>query len=211
MLTFPLPNMKTSLLFLIVTASLLRAQAPQDPIGGSLFPPEFIMANAETIHFADEQRQAMQELMEKAQPQFTEMEQALRREGEALGQLLAQPAPGEAAVLAQFDKVQDRERTIKRAQFALMLGIREKLTAEQRTQLVALRAKDPGAQPSPATLQEKAGRVQNGVARWTEEGRDPSPIGELMNGIDPLLRAGKMREAEAVLDQALKLLGKDAK
>ena len=114
-------------------------------------------------------------------------------------------------MLAQFDKLQDRERSIKRAQIALMLGLRGKLTAEQRAALVELRAKNPNPQPPSAALQEKAGRVQNGVARWTEEGRDPTPIGELMNQIDPLLRAGKMREAEAILDQALKLLGKDAK
>jgi Spy/CpxP family protein refolding chaperone len=196
----------------VLTAALLHAQAPQDPIGGNLFPPDFILANAEAIHFTDEQRQALQALVETAQPQFGEMQEALQRESAALGQLLAQQAPEEAAVLAQFDKVQERERTFKRAQITLMLSIRGKLTAEQRAKLTELRAKKPDPQqPSPATLQEKAGRIQNGVARWTEEGRDPTPIGELMNQIDPLLRAGKMREAEAILDQALKLLGKDAK
>ena len=195
-----------------LSASSLQAQAPQDPIGGHLFPPDFIMANAEAIQFTDEQRQALQGLVEKAQPQFGEMQEARQRESAALGQLLAQPAPEEAAVLAQLDKVQDREGAFKRAQISLMLRIRGKLTAGQRAKLTELRAKnaDP-QQPSPATLQEKAGRIQNGVARWTEEGRDPTPIGELMNQIDPLLRAGKMREAEAILDQALKLLGKDAK
>ena len=188
------------------TASL-RAQTPHDPIGGNLFPPDFIMANAEAIHFTDEQQQALRDMMEKVQPRFSAMQEALQRESEALGKLLAQPAPDDSAVLAQFEKTQDREREIKRGQLELMLGIRGKLTAEQRTKLAELRAKNPGPQPPPAALQEKAGRVQNGVARWVEEGRDPSPIGELMNQIDPLLRAGKMREAEAILDQALKLLG----
>ena len=60
-------------------------------------------------------------------------------------------------------------------------------------------------------MHEKATRVQTGVARWQEAGRDPSPIGELMNQIDPLMRAGKMREAEAILDQALKLIATDGK
>lgn len=207
--------MKTLVLSAVValTATLLQAQAPPDPIGGNLFPPDLIMANADAIHFTDEQRQAMQDLMEKAQPRFGEMEEALKREGEALGQLLAQAAPEEAAVLAQFDKFQDRERAMQRAQITLMLAIRGKLTAEQRTKLVELRAKSPASPqpPNPAVLQEKAGRIQNGVARWTEEGRDPTPIGELMNQLDPLMRAGKFREAEAILDQALKLLGKDAK
>ena len=168
------------------------------------------MANAGAIRFTDEQQQALRDLMEKAQPRFAEMQDALQHETDALAQLLAQAAPDEAAVLAQFDKLEDRERTTKRAQLALMLAIRGKLTAEQRTALAELREKNPGPQP-PAALQEKAQRVQNGVARWQEAGRDPSPIGELMNQIDPLLRAGKMREAEAIIDQALKLLGSDAK
>ena len=203
--------MKTRHLIIALAAfatATLRAQTPHDPLGGNLFPPDFIMANAEAIHFTDEQQQALRDTMEKAQPRFGEMQEALQRESEALGKLLAQPTPDDSAVLAQFEKTQDREREIKRAQLALMLGIRGKLTAEQRTKLTELRAKNPGQQPQPpAALQEKAGRVQNGVARWVEEGRDPSPIGELMNQIDPLLRAGKMREAEAIVDQALKLLG----
>jgi len=57
--------------------------------------------------------------------------------------MLAQPASTEAAVLAQCDKVQDREREIKRAQLALMLGIRGKLTGDQRAKLTELRAKNP--------------------------------------------------------------------
>ena len=206
--------MKTHLILLAISAlaaPLLRAQAPQDPIGGNLFPPDLIMANADAIHFTGEQHQALQELMEKAQPRFGELQEALQQEADALGKLLAQPAPDEAAVLAQFDKLQDRERAIKRAQLSLMLGIRGKLTAEQRTALAGLRAKNPGPQPGPNAMHEKAQRVQNGVARWQEAGRDPSPIGELMSQIDPLMRAGKMREAEAILDQALKLIATDGK
>ena len=206
--------MKTHRLLIALTAlaaPLLRAQAPHDPIGSKLFPPDFIMANADAIHLTDEQQQALRDLMEKAQPRFAEMQDALKRESDALGQLLAQAAPDEVAVLAQFDKLADRERTTKRAQLALMLAIRGKLTAEQRATLTELRAKNPGPPQPPAAMHEKAQRVQNGVARWQEAGRDPSPIAELMNQIDPLLRAGKMREAEAILDQALKLLGTDAK
>jgi Spy/CpxP family protein refolding chaperone len=208
--------MKTPLLLLFLTTSLLHAQAPRDPIGDNLFPPEFILTNADAIHLTDEQRQAVRELMEKVQSQFREMESGLQREGEALGQVLAQPAPGQANVLAQFDKVQDRERVMKRAQITLMLDLREKLTPEQRAKLTELRAKNTDPQPAnppptPASLQEKAGRVQNGAARWQEDGRDLSPIVTRMDRLDPLLRAGKFREADAMLDEVLKLLGKDAK
>lgn len=186
------------------SASFLHAQSPADPIGANLFPPDFIMANADAIHFTDEQRQAFRETVERAQERFAGLHQALQQEADALGKLLAQPAPAEAAVLAQFDKVQDREREIKRAQIALMLGLRGKLTDDQRAKLTELRAKNSG-QPPPGFV-AKMERFKAGVARWQSEGRDPTPIGQMMQQFEPLMRSGQIEPASALLDQALKAL-----
>ena len=186
-------------------APLLHAQAPADPIGANLFPPDFIMANADAIHLTDAQRQALRDTVEKAQETFRGPQQALQQEADALGKLLAQPAATEAAVLAQFDKVQDRERELKRAQLALMLGLRGQLTGAQRAQLTELRAKNPGPQPPPG-FAAKMERIRAGVARWQSEGRDPSPIGQIMQQFEPLMRAGQIEPANALLDQALKAL-----
>src|ERR1700676_2816844 len=180
-----------------LTTSLLHAQSPVDPIGGNLFPPEFIMANADAINFTDEQRQALRDTVERNQERFSGLHQALKQEADALGKLLAQPAATEAAVLAQFDKVQDREREIKRAQLALMLGIRGKLTE--------LRAKNPGPQPPPE-FAAKMERIKAGIARWQSEGRDPSPIGRMMEQFEPLMRSGQIEQANALLEQAIKTL-----
>ena len=187
------------------TASLLHAQAPADPIAANLFPPDFIMANADAIHFADEQRQAFRDTVEKAQERFSGLQQALQQEADALGKLLAQPTATEAAVLAQFDKVQDRERELKRAQLALMLGLRSKLTDDQRAKLTELRAKNPGPPPPPGFV-AKMERLKAGIARWQSEGRDPSPIGQIMQQFEPLMRSGQIEPANALLDQALKTL-----
>jgi Spy/CpxP family protein refolding chaperone len=188
-----------------LTTSLLHAQSPVDPIGGNLFPPEFIMANADAINFTDEQRQALRDTVERNQERFSGLHQALKQEAEALGKLLAQPASTEAAVLAQFDKVQDREREIKRAQLALMLGIRGKLTDDQRAKLTELRAKNPGQLPPPE-FAAKMERIKAGIARWQSEGRDPSPIGRMMQQFEPLMRSGQIEPANALLDQAIKAL-----
>ena len=188
-----------------LTASLLHAQSPVDPIGGNLFPPDFIMANADAINFTDEQRRALRDTVEKNQERFSDLQQALKHEADALGKLLAQPASTEAAVLAQFDKVQDREREIKRAQLALMLGIRGKLTDDQRAKLTELRAKNPGHQPPPE-FAAKLERINAGVHRWQSEGRDPSPIGQMMQQFEPLMRSGQVETANALLDQAIKAL-----
>ena len=65
-------------------------------------------------------------------------------------------------------------------------------------------AGDAGLQ---ARLQRKMQQVQAGVQKWQQEGRDPSRVGEIMQGFEPLMREGRLQEAEAVLDRALKLLG----
>jgi hypothetical protein len=43
------------------------------------------------------------------------------------------------------------------------------------------------------------------------EGRDPSRIGEIMQSFEPLLKSGKLAEAEAVLDRALQAVDEAAK
>jgi hypothetical protein len=57
-----------------------------------------------------------------------------------------------------------------------------------------------------ARLQRKMQQIQAGVQRWQREGRDPSRVGEIMQGFEPLMREGRPHEAEAVLDRALELL-----
>lgn len=185
--------------------SLLRAQSPADPIGANLFPPDFIMANADVINLTAEQRLALRDTVEKNQERFNSLHQALKQEVDAFGKLIAQPVSTEAAVLAQFDKVQDREREIKRAQLALVLGLRSKLTDNQRAKLTELRAKIPGPQPPPEFV-AKMERIKAGIAKWQSEGRDPSPVGQIMQQFEPLMRSGQIEQANALLDQAIKVL-----
>jgi len=54
--------------------------------------------------------------------------------------LLRKESTDEQAALAQFDKVLDREREIKRAHLGLILRIKGKLTREQVARLTRLRA-----------------------------------------------------------------------
>src|SRR5437879_5943060 len=52
---------------------------------------------------------------------------------------------------------------------------------------------------------------QESVQRWQNEGRDPSPVAELMQELEPLMKQAKHKEAEALLDRALKLLNEPEK
>lgn len=55
--------------------------------------------------------------------------------------------------------------------------------------------------------QEKMGRLQALVARQQQEGADLPPVGDLMQGFQPLVQEQKVGEAEALIDRALKLAG----
>ncbi len=54
-------------------------------------------------------------------------------------------------------------------------------------------------------------RVRAGVERWQSCGKDPSAVGKLMEGARPLGSAGKLRELEKLVDQALEMLGETGK
>jgi len=59
--------------------------------------------------------------------------------------------------------------------------------------------------PGPA-LQAKMRRLQAGIKRLQQSGGNPSKIGQLMQNFGPLIRQQKFKEAEALLDEALKQL-----
>lgn len=194
----------TALAALTVFTSQARAQGP-DPFGGKLFPPDLIMSNADAIGLSQEQREAVRDLVQGAQGRFGELQQNLRTEVEALAKLAEPANADQAAVLAQFDKVADREKEIKRAQLSMLLELRKKLTDDQRAKLAQMRPERPQNSPGPE-LREKMERVKAGAAKWQSEGRDVSPIAQMMQQFEPLMRSGKIQEASALLDQVLKEL-----
>ena len=60
-------------------------------------------------------------------------------------------------------------------------------------------------------IQAKMKRVRAGIERWHSNGKDPSAVGKLMEGAQPLANAGKLDELEKLVDQALKMLGETEK
>lgn len=61
-------------------------------------------------------------------------------------------------------------------------------------------------------LTEKVERIKAGAQKWAASGRDPAEIFKTMQEkFQPLMQAGKVVEAEAVLDGVLKQLGLDVK
>jgi hypothetical protein len=60
-------------------------------------------------------------------------------------------------------------------------------------------------------IQAKMKRVRAGIERWHRSGKNPAPVGELMEGAQPLANAGKLKELEKLVDQALEMLGETEK
>jgi len=71
-----------------------------------------------------------------------------------------------------------------------------------------------GGQPQAngqAPLPEKMQKLGAGVQKWQQEGRDLTPIMSIMQEFEPLMKQGKLPEAEAVIDRAIQALGSAAK
>ena len=163
--------MRARVCVLIVSLALLagvaRAQPPQfaqepmapmpghpgDPVREKLFPPELVMRHQKAIGLTPEQRTYLRDEIRRAQLQFTEMQWQLQDAMETVQALLEKSPVAEAEVLAQLDKVLEAERAIKRAQVALMVRVKNKLTPEQQEKLRQLRQRfewpEPPSPPGP--------------------------------------------------------------
>ena len=62
-----------------------------------------------------------------------------------------------------------------------------------------------GDQDQETRIHQKLERLQSLVQQRQQEGINLQPVGELMQGFEPLMQQGKVTEAEALLDRALKL------
>ena len=200
-----------SLLFLCPSHTFAGQAPPADPVAEYLFPPELVMQHQSEIELTEDQRSALMAEIQKTQGRLVDLQQRLQKEVEALGALLKKGEVDEQAALAQLDRILHEEREIKRAHLALVLRIKNTLTAEQEVKLRQIKNKIAAGQlPSPEAVQRvlegKLKAVQEGVQGWQNEGRDPSKVAEIMQELEPLVKAGRHKEAEAVLDRALKLL-----
>lgn len=194
-------------LLLLVASSLRAAPPPGSPVDALLFPPDFIMQHKSAIGLTDKQADAIIAAAQNAERDMEEMHKNVQSATQDLVEVLAGTPVKTDAALAQLDKVMDREREAKRAHLKLILSIRQQLTVEQVGKLGEIKkAQAPAGGDAERAIHEKAKRVEQGAARWQSEGRDPSPIAELMQKIEPLMREGKAREVNELLDQALKLL-----
>lgn len=131
----------------LVTASVAAAQQPgqppqqrpDDPLARYLFPPELIMRHQQDIALAAEQRTAITRAIQDFQTKTVDLQWRMQDQTQRLTSLLIKPSVDSVAALQQLDEVLNVEREVKRAHIALLLRIKNTLTAEQQNKLHMLR------------------------------------------------------------------------
>ena len=144
--------MKRSLLLaLVAVISLAAGGAAQQPrpqpphpspaqgadFGRYLFPPELIMQQQRNIGLTAEQRSTITRAVQELQAKVLDFQWKMEDETQKLGEQLQEPRVDETAALAQVDRVLGIERDVKRAHLALLVRIKNTLTAEQQVKLTA--------------------------------------------------------------------------
>ncbi|HKO54967.1 MAG TPA: periplasmic heavy metal sensor [Thermoanaerobaculia bacterium] len=127
-----------SLLLLIVPLSAF-GQQQDDPIGRYLLPPELVMSHSEQIALTEKQRALIKSEIQKMQAKFIDLQWDLQEQTGKITQLLQQAPADEGKILEQADKIMGLEREIKRSHLALLVRIKNALTAEQIARLEAIR------------------------------------------------------------------------
>jgi Spy/CpxP family protein refolding chaperone len=128
-------------------AGTIRAQQPgqppppDDPLARVLFPPELVMQHQQDIALRPEQRTAITKAIQDFQAKVVDLQWRMQEQSQRLVTLLERPAVDQAAALAQVDEVLGVEREVKRAHLALLILIKNTLTAEQQAQLTAARGR----------------------------------------------------------------------
>src|SRR6266567_7110785 len=142
-------------LLCLCPSHVFAAQAPPaDPVAEYLFPPELVMQHQSEIELTEDQKSALMAEIQKTQGRLADLQQRLQKEAEALGVLLKKDEVDEQAALAQLDRILHEEREIKRGHLAMVLRIKNTLTAEQEVKSREIKNKIAAGQlPSPETVQ----------------------------------------------------------
>ena len=183
--------------------------APQagtrDILGEHLFPPQLILQHADAIGLDEAHQEAIEAEVENVQVTLPGQQEDLQSEMEALGAQLGAGGDDESAIMAQLDKVLDKERDIKRLQIGMLLRVRSQLSAEQRQALHGIKQQlIVKQQELQKRIQEKVNRVQQGIRRYGAAGRQPpASLIQAMQNFQKLAKQNDVQGAEAALDEAL--------
>jgi Spy/CpxP family protein refolding chaperone len=130
---------RVALPLLILFPAWLAAQEPEPEFAKHLFPPELVMQHQQSIRLTAEQRTSITQGIRDFQLKVVELQWKMQDEAQKLNELVQGTKVDETQTLAQVDRVLGVEREIKRAHMALLVRIKNTLTADQQGALTMIR------------------------------------------------------------------------
>jgi Spy/CpxP family protein refolding chaperone len=116
-----------------------RPEKEEDPIAAKVFPPELVMKHQGPIGLTDRQMESIKNEIQKTQSRVLDFQFQIQKELAKLVPLLDARPVDEERVLAQADVVMSSETRIKKTHLAMLVRIKNLLTAEQQAKLEQLR------------------------------------------------------------------------
>ncbi len=135
-----------SLLSLPVASQAQERMPAEQGFERYLFPPELVMQHQRQIGLTDEQRAVLTEAITKLQSDVVQLQWQLHDASARLAELLQPSRVDAAAALLQVDRMLEIERTVKKSHLALLIRIKNTLSAEQQATLRDLKGepRSPG-------------------------------------------------------------------
>ena len=198
------------LLFLVaaVSSGASGAESPRELVE-QMIALDVVLAHADDVGLDARQRESIHRLLSEHHAKMPALLQQMREERDALLALLKLDKPEEAAVLAQFDRLNAVETELKRRRFQMTVGAKKILTPAQQTKALALRDRrttEGAAVAEGASLPAKLQRVKDGLEQWKREGRDVAPLRASWERFRAAEEKGHYRQARQALDEAIALL-----
>ncbi|MGQ0634759.1 MAG: Spy/CpxP family protein refolding chaperone [Planctomycetaceae bacterium] len=210
--------MKATLFALtVVAAAALGAVSERHPFESEFFGPELLLSHTDTLDLSDEQVNEIHGIADRASPAFAVLRRQLDDRMGALGETIKVSQPDFDDFEAKLRAVLAVEAEMKVLQGRALLAMRMKLTPEQVVKAREVKDRELVQETKAAAtgdsrenlvsrLEDKLKRIQAGAEKLLATGRDPSAVGAIVENFEPLMKEGKLKEAEALLDRALKAL-----
>ena len=121
---------------------------PDDAFAQALFDPQLVLRHAQTIGLTTGQRRTILDELKTTQVALGPLQANMTEPALDLIELLGQTRVDEARVVAKMDQVLKIENEVKKQQAALLVRIKNALTADQQARLRQLRdAEAAGRRP----------------------------------------------------------------
>jgi Spy/CpxP family protein refolding chaperone len=117
---------------------------PDDAFAQALFDPQLVLRHAQAIGLTAAQRRTILDDLKATQTALGPLQANMTEPALDLIELLGQTKVDEAKVVAKMDQVLEIENEVKKKQAALLVRIKNTLTADQQAKLRELRNAEGG-------------------------------------------------------------------